>query len=92
MVDALLISAADLRLYAFAIGNLIDAIADADSPTEGCTNVVAGERAVRGHPLVCKNCDVSGAGLRPQAVVTYPRKRILHAFTTISTCGTVLVF
>lgn len=93
MVDVLPVSGADLRLYAFAFGDLTDAIADADSPTEGCTNVVvAGERTVSGHPFVCKNRDVSGGGLRPQAVVTYPERGDLRGFTTISTCGTVLVF
>lgn len=93
MVDALPVSATDLRLYAFAIGDATNAIADTNPLAEGCTNVVvAGERTADGHPLVLKNRDVSGGGLRPQAVVTYPGDGGLHGFATVSTCGTVLVF
>jgi hypothetical protein len=93
MADVLPVSAENLRLYMFAIGDVTDAIADGSPPAEGCTNiVVAGERTVHSHPLVCKNRDVSGAGIRPQAVVTYPSIGDRHGFVTLSTCGSVLVF
>jgi hypothetical protein len=91
--DALPVSAENLRLYMFALGDITDAIADNNSPADGCTNVlVAGERTVHGHPLICKNRDISGAGIRPQAAVTYPTIGDRHGFATISTCGSVLVF
>jgi predicted choloylglycine hydrolase len=93
IADVLPVSTTDLHLYALAISDVTDAIADTDTSPEGCTNVVvAGKRTVHGDPLILKNRDVSGAGLRPQRVVTYPGEGGLHGFTTVSTCGSVLVF
>ena len=93
MADIISVPIKDLQLYAFAIGDATDAIADNNPSTEGCTNVVvASEHTVDGQPLVLKNRDVSGAALRPQAAVTYPGIGDRHGFTTISTCGSVLVF
>lgn len=93
MATALPVSGEDLRLYMLAFSDVTDTIADADSPAEGCTNVVvAGERTTYGQPLVLKNRDVTGAGLRPQAAVTYPEIGDRHGFATVSTCGSVLVF
>jgi hypothetical protein len=91
--DALPVSTEDFRLYIFAYSDIADTIADGDPPAEGCTNVVvAGERTAHSHPLVLKNRDISGAGLRPQAVMVYPSIEDQHGFTTISSCGSVLVF
>ncbi|HET7325073.1 MAG TPA: C45 family peptidase [Halococcus sp.] len=93
MADVLPVSVEDLRLYAFGFSDVTDTIADADSSPEGCTNVVvSGERTAHGHPLVLKNRDIRGAGLRPQAAMTHPSIGDRHGFVTISTCGSVLVF
>lgn len=93
IASALPVSAADLRLYMFALGDITNAIGDIDFAPDGCTNViVSGERTVHGDPLLLKNRDVSGVGLRPQAAVSYPGDGTRHGFVTVSTCGSVLVY
>lgn len=82
-------------LFAFGLSDVKDDVVDEpdEDPDEGCTNVVVpGNRTRDGRPLVLKNRDISGRGLRPQALVEYPPIDGHHGFVTLSSCGQVYVY
>ncbi|MFB6149478.1 MAG: C45 family autoproteolytic acyltransferase/hydrolase [Halobacteriales archaeon] len=100
MADALPVSREAFGIYAFALSKLSSVLTDDDADAdpdpdlgEGCTNVVvSGDRTADGAPLVLKNRDISGRGVRPQAAIEYPAIDAHHGFVTVSTCGTPLVY
>lgn len=66
----------------------------------GCTNVLVASDTARGTkpgeretgPLVLKNRDIAGRGLRPKSVVEQPPVDGYRGFLTVDTCGTSFVF
>lgn len=95
MADVLSTPETVTEIYMFGLSEVSSAFDDDDEPDpdEGCTNaVVSARRAANGAPLVLKNRDIKGRGVRPQALVEYPSIGDRHGFLTISTCGVVSVF
>ena len=95
MAEALSVSADELRLYAFGGSALKSAITpgEAEPPGEGCTNVlVPAARTTVDGPLVLKNRDISGRGIRPQVLVEFPALGEANGFLSLTTAGSVFVF
>ncbi|WP_290814759.1 C45 family autoproteolytic acyltransferase/hydolase [Halovivax sp.] len=64
---------------------------------EGCTNVLVSPPAVDPSaaaegPLVLKNRDIAGRGVRPKSVVEQPPIDDYYGFLTVDTCGTISIF
>lgn len=60
---------------------------DADSGSH-----IGGVETVTGGPLVLKNRDIAGRGVRPKSVVEQPPIDGYHGILTIDTCGTIGLF
>ncbi|SEQ85579.1 C45 family autoproteolytic acyltransferase/hydolase [Natrinema salaciae] len=95
MAGTLDVDTAVYDVYAFAYSDLCDELADepAADPSRGCTNVlVSPPRAAGDAPLVLKNRDIAGRGVRPKSVVEQPAIGDFHGFLTVDTCGTVMLY
>ncbi|MDS0476050.1 C45 family peptidase [Natrinema sp. 1APR25-10V2] len=81
--------------YAFAYSDLCDELADepAADPSRGCTNaLVSPPRTAREGPLVLKNRDIAGRGVRPKSIIEQPSIDDYHGFLTVDTCGTIMCY
>lgn len=73
-------------LFAFGI-SYIDTSTD-EKDGEGCTNVlIPSNRSRSGSPLILKNRDIKGRGLRPQVLLEQPAVDELHGFITVTSAG-----
>ena len=60
---------------------------------EGCTNaLVSSSQAATDGPLVSKNRDIVGRGVRPVSVLEQPAMGPYHGYITVDTCGSVLLY
>ncbi|GAB3677628.1 C45 family autoproteolytic acyltransferase/hydolase [Halopiger thermotolerans] len=87
--------------YVFTYSDLCEELAEGTGRSEknprGCTNALVAEPAVAdgadaGGPLVLKNRDIAGRGLRPKSIVEQPPIDDYHGILTIDTCGTISLF
>ncbi|RQG94579.1 C45 family autoproteolytic acyltransferase/hydolase [Natrarchaeobius chitinivorans] len=87
--------------YVFAFSELCEELADGTGRSEknpkGCTNaLVSGPKLATESdadgPLVLKNRDIAGRGVRPKSIVEQPPIDDYHGFLTIDTCGTISIF
>ncbi|MEY7852098.1 C45 family autoproteolytic acyltransferase/hydrolase [Natrarchaeobius sp. A-rgal3] len=100
MADAFDVNAEIYEVYVFAFSELCEELAEGTGRSEknprGCTNALvsspkADREAVDG-PLVCKNRDIAGRGVRPKSIVEQPPIDDYHGFLTVDTCGTISIF
>ncbi|WP_265109626.1 C45 family autoproteolytic acyltransferase/hydolase [Halosolutus halophilus] len=97
MADVLDVDRDLYEAYVFAYSELCERLAEGECRTEkhpkGCTNALASPPVtVADGPLVLKNRDIAGRGLRPKSIVEQPPIDDYHGFLTVDTCGTVMVF
>ncbi|XVH30272.1 C45 family autoproteolytic acyltransferase/hydrolase [Haloferacaceae archaeon DSL9] len=98
MADALAVDADIFLAYALSFSDIADAIAaargsEADTSTEECTNVlVRPSRADGEAPLVLKNRDVTGRGIRPKALLEQRSIGRFHGYLSLDTCGTPFLY
>ncbi|THE65709.1 peptidase C45 [Salinadaptatus halalkaliphilus] len=87
--------------YVFAFAELCEELAEGDGRSEkhpqGCTNALVSEPKLdlesgASGPLVLKNRDISGRGVRPKSVVEQPSIDDYYGFLTVDTCGTISLF
>ncbi|RQH00860.1 C45 family autoproteolytic acyltransferase/hydolase [Natrarchaeobius oligotrophus] len=87
--------------YVFAFSELCEELAEDGSCSEknpkGCTNALVSDPMVdidgdADGPLVLKNRDIAGRGVRPKSIVEQPPIDDYHGFLTIDTCGTISIF
>ncbi|TYT63966.1 C45 family autoproteolytic acyltransferase/hydolase [Natrialba swarupiae] len=100
MADAFDVDSDTYEVYVFAFSELCEELAEGTGRSEknpkGCTNaLVSSPKAdleVVDGPLVCKNRDVAGRGVRPKSIVEQPPIDRYHGFLTVDTCGTISIF
>ncbi|AEH35944.1 C45 family autoproteolytic acyltransferase/hydolase [Halopiger xanaduensis] len=101
MADVFDVDAAVYEAYVFAFSELCEELTEGTGRSErnprGCTNALVAEPAVADRadaagPLVLKNRDIAGRGLRPKSIVEQPPIDDYHGILTIDTCGTISMF
>ncbi|RKD93834.1 C45 family autoproteolytic acyltransferase/hydolase [Halopiger aswanensis] len=102
MADVFDVDAPVYEVYVFAYSELCEELAEGPEPCseknpKGCTNALVAESSVAdgadaAGPLVFKNRDIAGRGLRPKSIVEQPPIDDYHGILTIDTCGTISMF
>ena len=103
MADEFDVDRAIYDVYVFACSELCERLADGEGRSEknplgaaagdGCTNVLVSEPVVADDeaagPLVLKNQDIAGRGLRPKSMVEQPPIDDYHGVLTVGTSDSV---
>lgn len=108
MADAFDVDPDVYEAYVFAYSELCEELAEGEGRSEknpkgkgkgkgkGCTNALISRPTVdlgtEGGPLVLKNRDIAGRGLRPKSIVEQPPIDDYYGFLTVDTCGTISIF
>ncbi|NGM70067.1 linear amide C-N hydrolase [Natronolimnobius sp. AArcel1] len=100
MADVFDVDPAVYETYVFAYSELCEELSDtgrSEKHPRGCTNALVSRPMVdlegeTNGPLVLKNRDIAGRGLRPKAVVEQPPIDDYYGFLTVDTCGTISIF
>ncbi len=99
MADVFDVDPSVYEAYVFAFSELCEELADngcSEKSPRGCTNALVARSTVdlesASGPLVLKNRDIAGRGVRPKAIVEQPPIDGYYGFLTVDTCGTISIF
>jgi len=90
IVESVSVSQDSADLFAFGISYIGPS---SDGEDEGCTNVlVPSNRSQSESPLILKNRDIKGRGLRPQVLLEQPAVDEQHGFITVTSAGVPQIY